>query len=150
MKKYIILTLFALCISLCVSGQIQRNFFGCTLGKSSKSQVIKILKSKGYKLTVTQDWVDLYNVTFEGVKWNICSINFTNGIFGQINFATPNRKYFRTIKTIFDKKYSDYELEHEYSGYRYSDDIVYLKLSLEDLMGVKNVYVCYDYEFDDD
>ena len=113
MKKIVITFLLTL-LTLTMSAQIQRTFFGCSLG-SSKNIVKKNLIAKGYKLHFTQQYIYIRNVKFGGEIYTAASFTFVNNKLCHvvINMSEDDCSYFNSlykdVKNRIYNKYKDYK-----------------------------------------
>ena len=74
--RFIITVLFILClVPSTVSSQIQRNFWGLELGRSTKSEVKRAIESKGWQCEQNMGGMDAIgvvdDVSLGGYKWNL-------------------------------------------------------------------------------
>ena len=118
MRKIFLALLLSL-TSLFCSAQITRNIWGLELGKSTKQQVLNVLKLKGFNPT-TDDATSTISVKSDNFKygggfWTYASFEFYNGRLYEVWFQ--NNEYeipiaifeqFNLIRDRLDKKYSQY------------------------------------------
>lgn len=166
MKKLSFIVI-SLLISICASAQIQRNFFGFTLGETTKSEVIKYFKSKKYKMNESDDeTLILTDLKFAGHTWPFSAISFYNGKLNRVYFA-DNETYtpIHTLDLVWEdflikisQKYSDYyqiNLSNDESKVYY-DDSTRFSMDYIVFQGYKGLSLMYtdrkllDEERDDD
>lgn len=125
--------------------RIPTNILGCTLGVSTKQQVISTLKSKGLRVLANND---ADNVIFsgtkhEGVNFGVVGAYFFQGKLVSILFMHYgqglSQSELNTLARNLDSKYSDYDVRlmtdgQSQDGYiNYNDDRVYISLWNEGL-----------------
>lgn len=95
------------------SQSIPRTILGCTLGVSTKQQVINTLKAKGLRLLFNNtDSVAFSGTRHEGVSFGVITIGFYQGKLLNIIFMHNNKELteneINTLFTNIDNKYDDY------------------------------------------
>lgn len=131
MKKIFTVTL-ALSLSLIVSAQIQRSFFGNSIGSSTKEEVINNFISKGKKVVNgDSDGIIVKGLEFAGITWQEVHFMFINNKFYQIAFCcgdkTDKDGIYKSLHSyIIDsltKKYPQYkQLENNNKVYFYDNN----------------------------
>lgn len=92
MKKNLLLFVLLL-FSLASYSQIQTQFFGLTLGKSTRYNVINTMKAKGYKLSYEDGSILINNglnskkKSFAGYSDWSCLFQFHNNLLMQVSFS---------------------------------------------------------------
>ena len=77
MKKQLLLLVLALLCSLSMSAQIQRKFFGQTLGVSTENDVIEYFEGKGIDVTrASLTSVEVEDMKFGGYMWSTVVFDF--------------------------------------------------------------------------
>ena len=161
MKKTLIITI--LCFTSLLSfAQISRTFWGCTLGKSTKSNVRTVLINRGYRITTEQDGsysVTAKNIYFGGVYWSYVSFSFVNGLLYNVCFQNNEyesvvspKKVYEKLKIALDKKYGKYYFDLDSDDgnttwSNYSDGKTNILLSLGDYHYTRYVSVGYYDEY---
>ena len=105
MKK-IILSLLLLLSPIFCFAQINRTFWGTTLGKSSKQQVRNALVQKGFRVKTDPDeslYVNVNNVNFGGAVWTYVAFSFVNGILSQVWFQNNENQSPIKLNDSYDK-----------------------------------------------
>ena len=119
--KHILLTLF-LFLSLCVNAQIQRTFFGMTLGEATKQEVKEMLLDKGVSVEdYDSDNLATKDLKFGGEKWSNVVFKFYNGkfysvVFGmQLSSANESsiKESISRVISILKKKYQEFLMKEE-------------------------------------
>lgn len=88
MKRFILSIALSLLV-LTISAQIQRTFFGCTLGVSTKAFVKNAMIRRGYHLVVKNNKYIYYDVKFGGFECDKVVLSFFLGNFlGLISILT--------------------------------------------------------------
>lgn len=110
MKKVILLFVMV-CLSLNVSAQIQRSFFGHELGVATKAEIYESLKDKGAKIEILngEETVCLNNARFGGYSWDMIAFFFYKNKFFQIVLFDFNSSNADKGKNIYNKLLSKYE-----------------------------------------
>ena len=85
---------------------IQDSFFGCTLGKTTRSECIEILSSKGLTLDYDGSKILIINPRFASEKWDLGCLDFYDGIlfyFSVNNFVNGPLGYTEnTVKQQYE------------------------------------------------
>lgn len=144
MKKFILLCLYVLC-TMGTYAQIKTNFWGLTLGVSSKESVIETLRSKGYSVqeffTLNNQGVEIKNVIWADAKWAYCYFRFTDNKLRAVVFETSNQRLSdselvelknRFVKSyeIKYKEYFDSSISEKPNSYSYRDGKTYVCVNL--------------------
>lgn len=120
MKRILLLILIAIG-SISVNAQIQRQILGYTLGVTSRTVVVKGLKSKGFDLEVIKDAANrgpvFYSVkggvSFGGFIWDDVRIGFVNGKFASIMCTTYlTDAQSSKLQRALQSKYNKYSTSH--------------------------------------
>ncbi len=127
MKKLLTITLFLLLV-LPTNAQINRNIWGFTLGKTTKTQVINFLNSKGYKYETSRgflyeasNYIDIIElnttnyISFGGAFWNKVEIYIIDDILYDMRFIRNNENQFDAHKSFESLKY---KLNQKYAAYK--------------------------------
>ena len=98
--------------------QINRVFWGVTLGQSTKQQVKNVLVRKGYTVKTEPDGslcVNVNNVNFGGAYWTYVSFGFVDNKLYQVWFQNNEEQSpvkiddtYDKLKTNLDKKYGTF------------------------------------------
>ena len=117
MKKLILLTI-ALVVAVAANAQIQRTFFGLTLGQSTKQQVRTTLAKKGYKCHTMQGddalFIQPSSLQFGGLSWDMALFRFYKGKLLSVSFSIADNfsgiasETYKVLKAKIDQKYSDF------------------------------------------
>ena len=76
MNKFLLSLFICLCTTLTISAQIQRTFFGLTLGVSTRSDVEKFFREHGAAFDEKKECNYIYNkLKWAGTEWS--SVSFT-------------------------------------------------------------------------
>lgn len=125
--------------------QIKPNFWGLTLGVSSKESVIKTLRSKGYSVqenfTPNNQGVGIKNVIWADAKWDYCFFRFTDNKLHMVLFETSNQRLSdselvelknRFVKSyeIKYKEYFDSSISEKPNSYYYCDGKTFVGVDL--------------------
>jgi len=136
MKKVVILTVLV-CLSLNISAQIQRTFFGLELGKSTSEQVFESLKDKDafYETLNGEKSIIVKNTRFGGYEWDYAIFSFYNNLLTSVlfeDFNNPNSgdRYDKIIYTIYPK-YREYIKKFTPDTQSYKDDRTILIINKE-------------------
>lgn len=158
MKRFLFLIL--LFSHICSYGQINRSFWGVTLGKSSKQQVNNTLVQKGFFVETEPDGslcIHVNNVNFGGAVWTYVSFSFVNGFLSQIwfqNNETQSPIYifdsYDKVKRNLDTKYRNLSLpissdEQCIKQCYYTDGTTDILLSIRNYKNKKR-YISLSYE----
>lgn len=84
-----ILIIFSLLFVLSAQSQIQRSILGYTLGKTTKTELIKSLNSKGKQISKTKvddDAIIVEHMKFGGIMWPNIFFMFYNNRLCAVNF----------------------------------------------------------------
>ena len=117
MKKFFLLTALLITSTFC-SAQINRVFWGVTLGQSTKQQVKNVLVRKGYTVKTEPDGslcVNVNNASFGGAYWTYVSFSFVDDKLYQVWFQNNEKQSpvsidntYDLLKSSLDKKYGSY------------------------------------------
>lgn len=137
MSKTFFITLVTLFFSLSVSCQIRREFWGLTIGLSTKQQVYNTITRKGYKLTwsAERNTYEAKSINFAGHFWPFFAFEIYNGRLMSITFLDATLStasetldiVYDTFKTKLKTKYKGMEkplLKDTYSDGITSIDIM--------------------------
>lgn len=144
MKRTIFICLLLLCV-LTTSAQIQRTFFGCTLGQS-KSSVYSTLSHQGGYISeiVSSETVFLKDKSFGGQIWSTLSFEFKYGKFyrfGALRYIRGVDDFNLLLKALYEKYPNYYSHSRSTSMTRFfSDGRTSIKLWIEDRSG-NGIYV---------
>ena len=139
--KHILLTLF-LFLSLCVNAQIQRTFFGMTLGEATKQEVKEMLLDKGVSVEdYDSDNLTTKDLKFGGVTWSHAVFKFYNGKFCYVVFgmqlSSENKSsvldIISRVVSILKKKYPEFLLKDE------EDDVIFFDKKTMATMSYLNI-----------
>ena len=117
MKKVLLLIVLSFSSIYCFA-QINRVFWGVTLGRSTKQQVRNALVQKGYTVKTEPDGslcVNVNNVNFGGAYWTYVSFSFVDDKLYQVWFQNNEEQSpikiddtYDKLKTNLDKKYGTF------------------------------------------
>ena len=155
--KRIFIVLILVINSLVGFAQITRNVWGLELGKSTKQQVINVLKQKGYRPDTNNPsnsvTIKTENFKFGGGYWTYASFGFQDGKLYEIwfqnnHFENPvkNQDMFDLLKERLDSKYGlfrYYEFDKDESNLCYFDGDTYIWLNISYYEGVQYVAIGY-------
>ena len=138
MKKTVLLFLLSF-FYLNVSAQLQRHFFGQELGKTTKSEALKSLESKGAYLTNIGGNEVLYlsDVRFGGFSWDFVTMSFYNDVFSKILFSYGRESYandeeredkWLKLTMKFKEKYSIYLKRDEFEVKSFIDSMTFVAM----------------------
>lgn len=138
MKKTILLFLLSI-FYLNVSAQLQRHILGQELGKTTKSEALSSLESKGAHLEVMggDDVLVLKDISFGGFSWTYVFMTFYNDILLNVLFSdSPDSIYneearekkYQKLSTKITKKYSSYLVKDDLDGKDFSDNITIVSI----------------------
>lgn len=133
MKKIIcVCVLFIAILSISCHAQINRTFWGLTLGTSNKQQVKNVLVQKGYKITTEPDGsysVNPDNISFGGGYWTYVCFSFVNGKLSTVWFQNNERQspivlndFYDKLKISLDNKYLAYLYDSQFDNVSRSAD----------------------------
>lgn len=137
MKKVLLVLFFAVCY-LPAFSQIQRIFFGQTLGVSTKEEVYNALKSKGASCTTIsgEEVVFLEDVRFGGFSWGGISFFFYNNIFSYVVFVESRdlrmNIEWQNITERLDSKYHNFLSSKNENKIVFSDEATMLTIGRRD------------------
>lgn len=105
-------------VSLSINAQVQRNFFGLTLGVTSTESTADIFNKKNMPFEIDPNYIYRYsyynNFVFGGVTYEMFYIDYVDNKFAAISLVI-NGKNFEDVKKIYDiikhnvvKKYKPY------------------------------------------
>lgn len=123
-------TLLLLAVSIIANAQMSHNFFGLTLGVSTRQQVINTLNDKKITLESThENGLLAKNVTFDGTTFAKMMVSFYDGKLANIWFSNENGLSSSLMSQLADKytkKYPSYRyyFTNASSGYYMFDDDV--------------------------
>ncbi len=87
MKRVILFTLFSLLMSVASFSQVQKNFFGATLGVSDFNETYMAMYNYfDEKPYVPIGIISYSNKIYAGYRWGAINVHFHNGKFAQVNF----------------------------------------------------------------
>lgn len=145
---------FALLFAITAKSQIQRTFFGFTLGKTTKTDLVKSLKEKGKKIlntNVNDETIRVNNLTFGGKKWpatffmfynnSLCVVSFTDT--GEYSSEDKLDLDWENISKILSQKYSVYQKKNTKYEIEYNDNKTNLWTSNEPYNGYKSIILMY-------
>lgn len=139
--------------------QINRVFWGVTLGRSTKQQVNNVLFRKGYTVETEPDGslcVNVNNVNFGGAYWTYVSFGFVDNKLFQITFQNNEKQSpgkiddtYNKLKTNLDKKYGSFILrvqpkEGTGKASYYSDTKTLVSLMLNSHHNIRYISLSYD------
>lgn len=151
MKKILLSLFICLCATLTISAQIQRTFFGLTLGVSTKSDVERFYKEHGVVFDENNNVIN--NVRFGGTRWGGFSCSLVNGILYQVIFMENELSSSKeNVNIVWDNfsnalysKYSQYysnSLSKSESS-TYIDEKTMIRISNESMSGYDCVGISY-------
>lgn len=127
MKRVILFTLFSLLMSVASFSQVQKNFFGATLGVSDLNETYMALYNYfGEKPYAPIGIISYSKKDYAGYWWGAINVHFHNGKFAQVNFRYTNFLNNATSDQILRRyNFLRRELDLKYKGNvecRTSDD----------------------------
>ena len=158
MKKYCLIMLILISSTICCA-QINRVFWGMTLGQSTKQQVKNVLVRKGYTVEIEPDGslcVNVNNVNFGGAYWTYVSFSFVNDKLYQVWFQNNEKQSpgkientYDKIKTSLNKKYSAYIYRAQLTEgiekvSAYTDTKTYVSLMLKSYHNMRYISLSYE------
>lgn len=131
MRKTLIL--FFLLFVLSAQSQIQRSILGYTLGKTTKTELIKSLKLKGKQISKTKaddDAIIVKHMKFGGIMWPDIFFVFYNNRLCAVNFIETGESlsqenidlHWSNIKNNLRHKYSFYFINENKEELEYNDN----------------------------
>lgn len=132
MKK-IIATLFALFIVLSVSAQIQRNFYGFTIGYSSYSTMKQILNNQNARFIDRGNELILVYQSFGNIDWKGVVMDCNGGQFNSITFIKDDASQsdFNYVYALLNRKYNRYLYRSDSNSYMYVDGRTIASVTLD-------------------
>lgn len=135
MKKIFVLLLL-LATSIATFAQMSHNFFGATLGVSTKQQAINAFLAKKMNIISNQDNSILVdNVTFDGTTFDHMMAIFYKGKFSKIYFYDEGGVSISKVNSLADKytrKYPSYRYYfsgQQTNGYILDDDVMNITIT---------------------
>ena len=132
MKKTIFALLLTLSNSLCFS-QIQRNFLGCNLGVTTKSEAVLKFTQKKFNVMEGKNDVEIVGkILFDNVQYNSAIFVFRNNKFKSVTFFKSHitNKSIRYNLVGKYKKYLQNKADDEYLDF--SDGRTIINLECDD------------------
>lgn len=138
--KRLLLVLFTCIITLCTSAQIQRKFYGLTLGESPKNEVLIQFEEKGaFEQSLDgYETICVRNLRFGGFSWDIVCFKFFNNKLYSVLFMdlkdhlnTDNNKWSNINQTL-DEKYLEYKKTTSEKAFSYMDEYTSLAVYHDD------------------
>ena len=135
--KRITLLLTAAFFCLSMSAQIQRKFFGITLGESKINEVEKVLKKNDISYEQEKDNIETSSVEFGGYVWHKVDFQFYENKLYSVVFCYRDylglsksyiNKRFESISKTLKDKYADFINNEEDQGIAFTDDVTTLNL----------------------
>ena len=158
MKKFYLLMALLITSTFCCA-QINRVFWGVTLGQSTKQQVKNVLDRKGYTVKTEPDGslcVNVNNVSFGGAYWTYVSFSFVDDKLYQVWFQNNevqspvkiDNTYIK-IKASLDKKYASFinrvqPAEGTEKVSDYTDTKTYISLRLNTYHNIRYISLSYE------
>lgn len=131
MKKFIAIFILSM-IVISASAQIQRKFFGLSLGVSTRNQVANVIKKKKLQIVVDdEDGLAVTNLQFGGYNWYFIRFTFVNNKLSGVYFSDDDSHTERRTLDIFWNHYVD-KLYEKYLNYYINDTDVNEELHFED------------------
>lgn len=141
--------LIAFCFTFTIAtAQIQTQFFGSTLGQSTKATVIANLKARNILYDSRPDGsVLLVDCKFGGYTWTMASFDFYEGTLSSVLFMMDGAvdiKLYNSLVTTLDKKYLKYKYTSEPERSRYQDEKTHVTTGYnENLLNSKSFALIY-------
>ncbi len=129
MKK--VLLIFLMMLSINADAQIQRRFFGFTLGMANKQQISNHFKSQNKSVSYEDDVLVVKNLKFGGQIWDEVRFAFYKNKFYQIFLVSSTGN---NSKELLDNRW-DFFLNsffEKYGDYYSPDSEEYTKFFLDD------------------
>ena len=115
-KKVFVLLSLVMSMSMSAGVTIQSTFHGCTLGKSSKSEVLKKMLELGAVVGSYEDsTISFSGLDFsaDGIDFLLCSVSFTEDTMSTILFVGDKRKISAVQLAAVKEKYSKLPMSKE-------------------------------------
>lgn len=137
--------------------EIDRNVLDCTLGTSTRQQVIDALGKHGMRIVQDSypDSITFTPVTHEGVRFSVVKARFFAGRLESLSFTNPGKgltyEEFKALEQIFSEKYAacdmNERLEQDDSDGKnsYCDDVVGISISQNGYLGYLDGGLYYTY-----
>ncbi len=155
-----ILILFSLFFVLSAQSQIQRSFLGYTLGITTKTELIRSMRSKGKQISNTKvddNAIRVKQMKFGGKMWPDIFFMFYNNRLCVVNFIDTGESLsqetldlqWSIIKNNLSKKYSSYLIKRTEEELEYNDNKTKIWTSYSYYNGYKSISLLYcdDYLF---
>lgn len=153
MKKLILSLLICFCANLTISAQIQRTFFGLTLGVSTRSDVVKFYKEHNVTFDENNENNYVPNLQFGGHKWaNVYFQVSDNKLYGVSFLDNELNNTQETLKITWDNlsnalysKYSQYYNNYVSTPDKtvYMDGNTMIYISIGETMGFSTLGLLY-------
>ena len=131
----LLITSALLCFSM--NAQIQRKFFGCTLGESKINEVEHTLKKADISFEKGRENIEATSVEFGGYAWDKVVFHFYEKKLYEIFFYCRDymglrkshiAKRIESIGKTLEDKYLNFMVKKDDEGYLFSDDKTSLNL----------------------
>lgn len=88
LRTIILMVTLVLC-SMTSVAQIKAEFFGCTIGSTSKAEAIKKLNAQNLNVGSEGNWLVIRKVNYQGYNWGRISFKFESDVCTKIMFLEP-------------------------------------------------------------
>lgn len=133
MKRILSLSFLFFALSMALHAQLPRNFYGATLGVSTKQQTIKALLAQKVCIALnTEDGLLVRNVTLEGQQFDNLQMVFYDDILSKIYFNDDDDDDDEKAETIADRytsKFSKYKYHFLVEENLFDDDVTKVMIS---------------------
>ena len=113
MKK-LCLFIMLCCMSFNVNAQIQREFFGLTIGASTQQQVEDVMKNMGKEILSKTEGLKVNDVRFYDYDWDEVLFDFREGKLITVSFISKNND--KTKSDAYAEQFNKY-LKEQYGKY---------------------------------
>lgn len=153
MQKYLYIILFSL-FTLTCSAQIQKKFFGFTIGVTNTTTVANYLKTNHIKYSVENGEYRAEKIKFAGEVWDCIWFTFYQGKLYNIDLSISDYSTPIATMNLIHKRIKD-SLENKYSEYynynstdektMFSDGVIEITLTNRYFEGSKSIGLMYTY-----
>lgn len=97
--------------------KIRNTFYNCTLGVSTKSEVLTKLNAQGYTVKKGYKYLYIENVTFAGIYWKVCSFVFYKDKLCRVSYGLERtdpeevKNNYNDILGALSRKYGQFPLK---------------------------------------
>lgn len=87
--RTIILMLSLVFCSMTSVAQITADFFGCTIGSTTKTEAIKSFNNQNLNIGTDGNWLFIKNVNYQGYNWGKICFKFESDVCIKVMFLEP-------------------------------------------------------------